>query len=304
MPATNSLGFSCDARDYPGKSFRRGSVVQVHIPKTGGTSIEHWSWKSGYRFKHEHLMPFMRNDPPNAFRFAFVRNPYTRFVSQYTFCKQGPHKTWNVGFPCHLVVRDGMSFDDWWMNLWSAILRLGNGKMPSMHDPMRPKYNDGAFDRYGRPTQPGDPGYRKTPRFWCSGDGKRPIWWGNCFGPVSQWVYKNGSSGERAIDWVGRLENMTSDFACLRQLLGDALPGSPDHLGRARDSLNKTRSSRSRSVARMFRNATIAQLVRDHYADDFANFGYPMEIPGVGGGAVARGGVSPVSTTAFSGRLL
>ena len=32
MPATNSLGFSCDARDYPGKSFRRGSVVQVHIP--------------------------------------------------------------------------------------------------------------------------------------------------------------------------------------------------------------------------------------------------------------------------------
>ena len=74
-PVRNSLGFSCKQSDYPGKSFRRGKVVQVHIPKTGGSSIERWSWKAGYNFKHEHLMPHLCRDPPDSFRFAFVRNP-------------------------------------------------------------------------------------------------------------------------------------------------------------------------------------------------------------------------------------
>ena len=275
---SNSLGFSCNQSDYPGKSFRRGRVVQIHIPKTGGTSLEHWSYRSGYRFAHQHMMPFQRNDPPESFRFAFVRNPYTRFVSQYTFCKQGPHATWNNGFPCHLVAKYNMSFDDWWMHLWSTALRIGNGTLPSMHDVHRPQATDGMFDRFGRPTSPGKLDYRPAPRFWCSGDSKRPVWWGNCYGPVSQWVYQNGRSGKLAVDWVGRLEDINSDFACLRQLLTDASSRAPAQLKIARPSLRNS-STRKHSVAGFLQNATIAQLVRDNYADDFINFGYSLEVP-------------------------
>ena len=280
-PVRNSLGFSCKQSDYPGKSFRRGKVVQVHIPKTGGSSIERWSWRAGYNFKHEHLMPHLRRDPPDSFRFAFVRNPYTRAVSQYTFCRQGPAKTWNRGFPCHLVARDRMSFEDWWTLLWASVLRIGNGSLPSMHAAKRPGYLDGAFDRFGNPSSPGDPGYRKPPRFWCSADSTKPIWWGNCYGPVSQWVYKNGRSGARAVDWVGRLEDIDADFACLRQLLTDTVRGAPTTLVWSRDSISTKRSKESRRARNhdqyaqiWFRNRSVARLVHDHYGDDFVNFGY------------------------------
>ena len=243
VPVRNSHGFSCKQSDYPVKSFRRGKVVQVHIPPKGGSSIERWSWRSGYNFKHEHRMPLMRHDPPDTFRFAFVRNPYTRAVSQYTFCRQGPGKTWNRGFLCHLVARDRMRFDDWWTLLWASVLRIGNGSLPPMHAPKRPGYLDGSFDRFGTPSSPGDPGYRKPPRFWCSADRNKPRWWGNCHGPFSQWVYQNGRSGARNVDWVGQLEDIDADFACLRQLLTDTVHGAPATLVWSRGSIITNRST-------------------------------------------------------------
>ena len=270
--STNSLGYSCDQTDYPGKSFRRRHVFQVHIPKTGGSSIERWSKLAGYNFFHEHLMPHMRKgDPADAFRFAFVRSPYSRFVSQYTFCKQGPLKTWNRGFPCHLVYSHNMSFDDWWLSLWGSILRVGGGALPSIRK--QPSFQAGHVDLAGRDIHPGAKGYRRTPYFWCSG-----IWWGNCFGPTSQWVYEDGHSGRLAVDWVGRLENINTDFACLRRLLNDSRPGTPDRLPWTRDSLGNS-SHHRKSPASWFRNATIARLVTQHYHDDFDNFRYPREAP-------------------------
>ena len=279
-PWVNSLGYSCHQEDYPGKSFAPRHALQIHIPKTGGTSLERWSHSSGYRFVHEHLMPHMRkHDPADAFRFSFVRNPYTRFISQYTFCQQGPHRTWNRGFPCHLVLRPyNMTFDDWWTRLFREIERLGNGSLPSMHADVRPRFHEGAFNGKGQSCALKDAerrGCRNTPRFWCSG-----IWWGNCFGPVSQWVYRNGHNGTRAVDWVGRLENITSDFACLRNLLRHKA-NAPMHLPWTRGSFdNKTARSRKKSVRSWLTNDSLVALIRKHYSDDFVNFGYELELPG------------------------
>ena len=279
----NSLGFSCYQEDYPGKSFRPRHALQIHMPKAAGTSVEKWGRTAGYHFVHEHLMPHMRrHDPPDAFRFSFVRNPYTRFISQYTFCKQGPFATWNRGFPCHVVLpqHGNMSFDDWWMRLWTNIVQVGNGSLPSMHlDPSRrPHYQSGHFNGQGIPCTKSmgeRRGCRNTPSFWCSG-----IWWGNCFGPVSQWVYRDGVSGARAVDWVGKLENITSDFACLRNLLNRS-SRAPATLEWTRGSFeNTTTRKRKKSVREWLTNETLVHLIRTHYKDDFVNFGYSMELPG------------------------
>ncbi len=200
------------------------------------------------------------------FSAGFVRNPYSRFVSQYTFCQQGPHKTWNRGFPCRNVHRYRMGFDDWWTLLWATITRLGNGTLPSIHDP-RPHYQDGHFDQFGLPTRTRE---MMTPNFWCSG-----IWWGRCLGPASQWTHINGRSGPLVVDWIGKLENISTDFLCLRQLLNDSKRGTPWGLDHVRNS----RGNGSRSVRRWFRNASVARLVRLHYADDFDNFGYSQDVP-------------------------
>ena len=283
---TNSLGFSCDHKDYPQKSFKRKSAVMVHIPKTGGTSLARWGIRSGYHFdrtdkKHRfmHMRPTGRDTANTTFRFSFVRNPFTRFVSQYTFCASGPHKTWNRGFPCHLVHKNRMPFDEWWTLLWRSILQEGQGQLPSIRAATSSVgFQAGHFDMTGRSLPPRDPQDRPTTPNWCSG-----IWWGNCFGPVSQWVYENGHSGERVVDWVGRLENFSTDFACLRQLLNDTKPGAPKFRadGRTFHVRNSASASNGTRVSTRYwlRNESLRQLVLKHYADDFDNFGYSREVP-------------------------
>lgn len=281
---SNSLGFSCNQADYPGKSFKRHHAAMIHIPKTGGTSMGRWGDKSGYRFDKSDLKHrFVHNREPNGrdrasstFRFSFVRNPYTRFVSQYTFCRSGAWKTFNRGFPCHLVDKHKMPFDDWWTHLLRSMERAGNGTLPSIHDKVN--YQFGHFDTSGQPSAPGHPGHRQTPPRWCSGN-----WWGHCFGPVSQWIYADGHSGRRVVDWVGRLENFSTDFACLTQLLNDTLPGARAfrtdtksfHVRNSQALPNVTR----KSTREWMRNASLRSMVLKHWADDFDNFGYSRELP-------------------------
>ena len=170
-----------------------------------------------------------------------------------------------------------MSFDDWWTHLFAQILRIGNGSIPSMHSPRRPGYQEGQFNRYGVSCKKrGVSGCRATPGFWCSS-----IWWGNCFGPISQWVYRNGHNGERDVDWVGRLENITTDFACLRNLLNKGWKRAPMQLGWSRLSNvdNLTARTRKKSVRSWLTNRSLVETIRTHYRDDFENFGYSLELP-------------------------
>lgn len=60
------------------------NFIFIHVPKTGGTSIEHFfgGWKE---YSHENL-EFYLNKNKNSkkyFKFGFVRNPWARMVSEY-----------------------------------------------------------------------------------------------------------------------------------------------------------------------------------------------------------------------------
>lgn len=91
----------------------------IHIPKTGGTSIEHgllagghwadygfekfneWNWRCGYpktpefRRKHVYLWTHIRDKGyawcDSSILFTMVRNPWARYVSQYHFRRHVRH---------------------------------------------------------------------------------------------------------------------------------------------------------------------------------------------------------------------
>ena len=67
---------------------REKNFIFIHIPKTGGTSMESIGWLGEGYNKHYDMEFFKKaygNDPDidfdNLFKFAFVRDPYTRFAS-------------------------------------------------------------------------------------------------------------------------------------------------------------------------------------------------------------------------------
>ena len=91
--------------------------IFLHIPKTGGTSVEralglhgcgcHWHTKSGNFIFGEKIETIKRKIPnwKNIFKFCFVRNPWEKLVSTYFYLKTlkslkhqpiGSHKTVNL----------------------------------------------------------------------------------------------------------------------------------------------------------------------------------------------------------------
>ena len=94
----------------------RRKIIFVHIPKTGGSSVETLLTDNGYfeldllgvrngRAQHHltayELLTLFGQSYFNYFKFAFVRNPYDKFLSEYYWCKQP-----GIGF------KSKQSFDD------------------------------------------------------------------------------------------------------------------------------------------------------------------------------------------------
>ena len=86
-------------------------IVFIHIPKTGGTSIEQMMREGGKyqlyylgvrnkRSMHHYMAKELKAEMGRMFdvyrKFSFVRNPYDRIVSEYFWCPFGKRK--NVGF--------------------------------------------------------------------------------------------------------------------------------------------------------------------------------------------------------------
>lgn len=85
--------FALKTKDYPQipSAFRSNNIIFVHVPKAAGSTINLGLF--GYRIGHRTIESFWQADPEfteQAFKFAFVRHPYLRFVSAYRYlCKGG-----------------------------------------------------------------------------------------------------------------------------------------------------------------------------------------------------------------------
>jgi len=118
-------------------------VLFIHIPKTGGTSIENWLSNFGeMQFYQPGIPTFMKCTPQhltlNDFNvlfgekffdviFAVVRNPYNRLVSEYLFRTADQLKTF----------KKRVDFSDWLM------LHLGEAQLNKYHldNHLRPQTN-------------------------------------------------------------------------------------------------------------------------------------------------------------------
>lgn len=99
----------------------KNKFIFVHIPRTGGTSIESILFKDSlYKRSHHTLKQYYRQiekkgmNPLDFYSFSIVRNPFDKLVSEYKwFC--GEHT--NI-FPNKFVRKfyKGMSFKDFFYN--------------------------------------------------------------------------------------------------------------------------------------------------------------------------------------------
>jgi hypothetical protein len=69
--------------------------VFIHIPKTGGASIRRGFFEGKHDKKAKGKIPFLWR---RYYKFAFVRDPYTRFLSCYKMFRWGMERTKWVGF--------------------------------------------------------------------------------------------------------------------------------------------------------------------------------------------------------------
>lgn len=77
---------------YSLRSFDKYKCIYVHIPKCAGISISNSLFKSkagGHLTATDYQLIFSRQEFNTYFKFAFVRNPWDRLYSAYTFMKKG-----------------------------------------------------------------------------------------------------------------------------------------------------------------------------------------------------------------------
>ena len=69
----------------------KNKFIFIHIPRTGGTSIEHLLGKKDEVGKHDSLFSLEKKfDTSNFFKFSFIRNPWDITISKYFapyYCK-------------------------------------------------------------------------------------------------------------------------------------------------------------------------------------------------------------------------
>jgi len=130
---------------------RKKEFIFVHIPKCGGSTVEAafnmLNVKHGYGIKNGKAMQHYLYSDYRAmlgeeafdryYKFAIVRNPYTRFISEYHWCEIE-----NVGKAC------GQNIDDFIMYC-EEIIEQEDYCATVYHDHFRPQYKY-IYDDRGR----------------------------------------------------------------------------------------------------------------------------------------------------------
>jgi hypothetical protein len=126
-------------RSYParldgefGGTFDRHRAIFIHIPKAAGTSIAVALF--GHQISHSSIVDYYRRDYDKAskyFKFAFVREPFSRLVSAYRFLNSGGMNQWDLDFARQHI--HGHSFAD-------IVERLANDPLFLDTQHFRPQY--------------------------------------------------------------------------------------------------------------------------------------------------------------------
>lgn len=72
------------------RGFDEHECLFIHIPKTGGMSVADCLF--GYQVGHHRVSELTEEFPDYYYRFAFVRDPYSRLRSAYKYFQQGGAK--------------------------------------------------------------------------------------------------------------------------------------------------------------------------------------------------------------------
>ena len=187
--------------------------VFIHIPKTAGTSI-----RRGF-FNNNYEGPTFREIPinwQNLFKFAFVRNPYDRFISAWKMFSKG------VAFSTWEYPHDGeknISIEDFWKIVVNDEI---------IYDERRNTFEE----KIRHHTIP------QTHEF-------------NCLAHA---------------DFVGRFENLNSDFKVICK-----------HLGAIYSELPYNNKSKYSKTYRELFSPSMKKKVQEYYYNDFKLLDYDID---------------------------
>lgn len=108
----------------PGIRDRR--AIFVHIPKAAGTSVKRELYRTGSSGGHRRLVEFHAFDPAAAeayFKFSFVRNPWDRLLSAFSYLVQGKNTNARDQQFAKAYLQDHNTFQDFVLKLQDTRYR-------------------------------------------------------------------------------------------------------------------------------------------------------------------------------------
>jgi hypothetical protein len=200
--------------------------IFIHIPKTGGTSIESIFKPSAVdkdvRLKHNPISTKIFQKPKfnDYFKFTIVRNPWDLVCSLYNYMWKSDYSwpmSWRkkkkVNAPYHLK----LTLSEW------------------VKDPSFKHTSPRSLSIFSKPGR---------------------------FAEKNQIDWLTNKKGKMIMDYVGRFENLQSDFNVICKKIG--IPST---------KLSHTNKSNSKSYHKFYDDEAI-DIVRRHYARDIEYFGY------------------------------
>jgi len=214
--------------------FRGSSSLFVHMPRTGGTSLESALFGQTNESQH-HSLPQLEalccdgSTDGGFFRLTVVRNPLDRFLSAFAYLLGRIEKPGGPAISRHDTLAGEMLRDGPWRDSPLAFLRH-LGELPSWED---------------------------APLHF------RPQMW-----------FLGGSEGLRRMDFVGNFETVHADYAGLLRAhdFGPAPPA--DSMPHMRASAVGQGEGHKKSTGGGHATAELEALARRVYVEDYDAFGY------------------------------